>query len=75
MKDDTYWHISAQAYLARLGAAEYAAQRKAHKRAASKFRFTPSEYMRELIGYLGTNAEESFKTRKMLEGYSSAIGV
>lgn len=75
MKDDTEWMIAAQAYLQRLGRQEYLTQRKAHKGPASKFRFHPSQYMRDLITCMGRNDEEGFKARKMLEGYSSSIGV
>lgn len=72
------WHTSAKAYLDRLCSAEYAHQRAAHlKRGkrASTFRYAPSEYVRELIDCLDRNDEETFKARKMLEGYASAAGI
>lgn len=72
---DTNWHIAAKAYLTRLSAAEYAAQRKAYKGAAKKFRFVPSDYSRDLIAAMDRNDEEGFKSQKMLEGYASRIGV
>jgi hypothetical protein len=73
--DLTFWHVAAQVYLKRLGEAEYTAQRKSHKGAAKKFRFFPSDYMRDLIAAMGRNDEEGFKAQKMLEGYASRVGV
>jgi len=73
MTDDTEWHIAANAYLRRLGESEYAAQRSRDKRKA--FRYSPSAYMRDLIDCLNRNDENGFKSRKMLEGYSSSLGV
>lgn len=76
--DDMEWHIHAKKYLARLGDAEYAQQKKAHLkkgRKESTFRYSPSEYHRELISYLNENDEEAFKVRKMLSGYASAVKV
>lgn len=72
--DNTSWHVAAKTYLSRLGAVEYQAQRKAHKGAAKKFRFSPSDYMRDLIVAMGRNDEEGFKAQKMLEGYASTLG-
>lgn len=67
------WHTAAKQYLERLGLAEYRAflARKRRKRD----RFSPSDYHRELIGYLNRNDENGFKTLKMLEGYASVLGV
>jgi len=72
------WQVAAQAYLQRLGAAEYgsaiAAHRKA-RRSVRTYRHNPSEYMRDLVAALGRNDEEQFKAIKMLQGYASEIGV
>jgi hypothetical protein len=73
--NDLDWHTSANAYLARLGAAEYAAQRSRHKGSPKKFRFSPSQYMTDLIECLNVNDEERFKAIKMLEGYSTPLKV
>ena len=75
---NTAWQVHAQAYLQRLGAAEYATAIHAHKKARKStkpYRHTPSEYMRALCMLLGQNDEHGFKALKMLEGYASAIGV
>jgi hypothetical protein len=68
------WQTAAQAYLERLGAAEWKAQGCPipSKRSRSK-RFRPSQYMEELTRLLGENNEEGFKALKMLEGYASAL--
>ena len=73
---DTLWHTAAQAYLARLGYAEWLTQgspvptkRKPHNR------FVPSEYMRDLIDCLNRNDENGFKARKMLNGRDTALKV
>ena len=74
MPDDTEWMVAAQAYLQRVGRAEYEAQRRVwtHK---TGFRFKPSQYMLDLIECMNRNDEEAFKARKMWEGYPGAIGV
>ena len=72
------WQTGAQEYLARLGAAEYAAQREAHakkRRSPKTLRFSPSQYMCDLVELLGNNDEEGFKALKMLQGYASSVGV
>ncbi len=74
MSDSTEWHTAAKTYLARLCAAEHAAQRAAHKKAAKSYRYHPSAYVSELIECLNHNDEEGFKARKMLEGYASKLG-
>jgi hypothetical protein len=77
-QDSTEWQTDAIAYIGRLGTAEYMAQRAAHeqRRASPKrFRFSPSQYMLDLIEFTKRNDEEGFKTRKMLEGYLSELGV
>jgi hypothetical protein len=81
MKTDyrsTEWQTAAQAYLQRLGAAEYKQQiaywKKSHK-STCNFRFSPSAYLCEMCDLLGQNDEEAFKARKMLEGYASALKV
>ena len=64
------WQAAAQAYLARLGAAEYSAAIAAHRKAGRKpstYRHNPSDYQRELCQLLGRNDENAFKARKMLE--------
>jgi hypothetical protein len=77
-QDGTEWQTGAMAYLDRLGATEYMAQRAAHeKRRASpkRFCFAPSQYMLDLIEFTKRNDEEGFKARKILEGYASDLGV
>ena len=73
------WQTSAQKYLARLCAAEYEQQRaaecKGRKCPRKAWRYSPSEYARELVALLGQNDERGFKARKGLEGYNSALGV
>jgi hypothetical protein len=63
-----------QTYLERLGAAEYAVFRN-RRNPRKRDRFSPSEYMRALVADLGRGDFESFKARKMAEGYASAVGV
>jgi hypothetical protein len=78
MNANTDWQTAAQAYLARLGLAEYRAGIAAHTRAgrrATTYRHNPSEYHRHLVTLLGRNAEEGFKALKLEQGYASAIGV
>ena len=79
MRDrSTEWQITAQAYLARLGAAEYSAAIAAHVKAGRvprTYRHNPSEYQCQLCALLGRNDEEGFKALKMLQGYASEIGV
>ncbi len=67
------WHSSVKRYLERLGLAEYQAQKLAAK--GKKFRYSPSEYHRELIDLLNKNDEQGFKGLKMLSGFASALGV
>lgn len=72
------WHRAAQSYLERLATAEYMAARAVHVRAgraASTYRYSPSEYHRELVGLLGKDDEHGFKALKMEQGYACAIGV
>ena len=75
MIDDMSWHTPAKEYIARVCAAEYTQQRAAWKKSARTFRFSPSQYAREMIVCLNTNDEHRFKAMKMLEGYASSIGV
>lgn len=65
------WQSLVQPYMVRLGAAEYAAQKRAAK--GKKFRFSPSEYMRSLILCMDRDDEEGFKSLKLEQGYSSAV--
>jgi hypothetical protein len=72
------WWSAGQAYLARLGAAEYTAAMRAHKkrgRSVKTYRHTPSQYHMDLARLLGEDDEHGFKARKMLEGYASILGV
>jgi hypothetical protein len=72
----TEWQTAAQAYLQRVGAAEYAAQSAAATKARRKMkRFVPSSYLTDMCGIVGRNDEESFKARKMRDGRRSFIGV
>lgn len=76
--DDTSWHTAAKAYLARLGQAEYQNAMAAHlkaRRKPSTYRHTPSDYQTSLIDCLNRDDEEGFKALKMLQGYSSKVGV
>jgi hypothetical protein len=75
MYDDTEWHTSAKAYLDRLCAAEYETQRKKHKGSLKNFRFTPTDYVNNLIQCLNVNDEEAFKAIKMLQGYATVLKV
>jgi hypothetical protein len=75
---DNDWGGAAQAYLARLGRAEWEAFRKGRiVRTHSRWpqQFHPSPYHVQLMELLGKNDEEGFKALKMLQGYASAIGV
>lgn len=66
-----------QAYLMRLGLAEYAAGMRAHVKAGRKaktYRHNPSEYHRQLVELLGRGDEIGFKQLKMAVGYVSAAG-
>lgn len=58
MTEPRYWDISARAYLARLGDAEYAEflQRRQPRK---RDRYSPSEYHRELIEHLNAGDEET----------------
>lgn len=67
------WNVAARRYLERLGQAEYQVQRKATR--AKTFRYSPSDYHRDLIDLLNRNDEHGFKALKMLQGYASALGV
>lgn len=72
------WWTAAQAYLIRLGAAEYEQGIRAHKktgRSGRTYRHNPSQYQRDMCAILGTGDEHAFKARKMLEGYTSVIRV
>lgn len=72
------WWSGAQAYLARLGLAEYRAGIAEHGRRGRKpatYRHSPSAYHRALVELLGKNNEEGFKALKALQGYASAVGV
>jgi hypothetical protein len=74
----TSWQPAAQAYLARLGFAEYKQNLQAHiktGRRVSTYRHNPSEYHRELVRLLGANDEPSFKAMKLEQGYASAVRV
>lgn len=71
MPNSSNWQSLVQPYMTRLGAAEYAAQKRAAK--GKKFRFSPSEYMRSLISCMDRDDEEGFKSLKLREGYSSAV--
>lgn len=74
--DETHWHTAAQAYLARLGRAEWIAQGKpVPTRRSPHRRFCPSDYMRALISCLDRNDEEAFKAIKIEQGYASALRV
>lgn len=72
-REDT-WRGIAQEYCARVGRVEHEAWLKRRKPRKSD-RFQPSEYLREMCRIVGYGTEEEFKARKMLEGYSSSIGV
>jgi hypothetical protein len=74
MNDESDHWSACQAYLERLGAAEYAAF-CARRNPRKRDRFSPSEYMRALVADLGCGDFESFKARKLAEGYASAVGV
>jgi len=67
-------YVACQSYLKHLCAAEYNKQRTMYKGRANKFRYTPSDYVRELITCLDKDDEAAFKALKMLQGYSSALG-
>jgi len=68
------WQPAAQRYLERLASAEYSEQKKRSKGKKS-FRYSPSEYQRDLVEKLGKNDEEGFKVQKMLQGYASVLKV
>ena len=81
-KANKNWQKHAQAYLVRLAKSEWESQgrpvpnpRTSGVRGASKGRFAPSQYMRDLIELLGQNDEEGFKALKGLQGYASKVGV
>lgn len=63
-----------QAYLNRLGQAEYSKGTAAHK-GKRPYRHAISEYHATLVRLLGDNNEEEFKALKMLQGPHSALGV
>lgn len=67
------WTVAAREYLARLGAAEYAAF-KATK-PGKRSRYSPSDYHRDLIDLLNANDENGFKHLQMLRGCDSPLGV
>jgi hypothetical protein len=70
------WQDGAQAYLARLGLAEYRAGVAAwvkNGRKASTYRHNPSQYHRDLVELLGQNDEHEFKGLKGLQGYASVM--
>lgn len=69
------WMAAAQSYLARVGAAEYAAFRASKAGKRKRARFTPSAYLVDMCKELGRGNEEAFKANKMIEGYASAAGV
>ena len=72
------WHSSAKRYLERLGKAEWEAQGRPQPKGRGKHRvqrYVPSEYHRSLIDALNRNDEHEFKRLKMLEGYSSELGL
>lgn len=69
------WMAAAQSYLARVGAAEYAAFRASKAGKRKRARFTPSQYLTDMCAALGRGNEEAFKADKMLQGYASAIRV
>jgi len=69
-----------QAYLEKLGAAEYREQCASNKRSAKQkaenpTQYFPSEYHRQLIEFLKKNDEEGFKALKLSQGYASKLGV
>lgn len=70
----TAWDVSAREYLARLGAAEYAAFRQTKAGKKANARYSPSDYHRDLIELLNRNDESGFKALKMLQGHASALG-
>jgi hypothetical protein len=72
------WWGPAQSYLNRLAMAEYKVALAAHlKRGRKKhtYQHNPSDYHRQLVELLGKDDEEGFKALKMLQGYSSVLGV
>ena len=71
MTSETYQAL--QAYLARLGAAEYRSGLAAHK-GKRKYRHCPSDYHRRLVELLGQDDETRFKELKALQGYACALG-
>lgn len=66
------WDITARAYLARLGDAEYA-EWLMRRSSRKSDRYSPSDYHRELIELLNRGDEEGFKYRKMLSHEDSAL--
>jgi hypothetical protein len=68
------WTTHCRPYVDRVCAAEYEQQKRASKGRKS-FRYSPSDYARQLIEYMDQDDEEGFKSLKMLQGYSSAVGV
>lgn len=71
------WWCAGQDYLRRLCQVEYASQMREHvrrKRSKNTFRYNPSEYVRELVEFLGKNDEEGFKALKLEQGYTSHLG-
>lgn len=71
------WFKHAQAYLQRLGQAEYQSGLRAHVkqgRSPKTYRHNPSEYHRELVDLLGKDDEHGFKSLKGMSGYSSSVG-
>jgi hypothetical protein len=76
MTSETYTAI--QAYLTRLGLAEYQAGMAQHikrGRKAKTYRHNPSQYHRDLVEALGRDDEEAFKALKLEQGYASDLGV
>jgi len=71
---DKNWMAAAQAYTRRLGAAEYEAFCRRRKPKKSD-KFIASEYLIDLCRLIGEGDEEAFKTRKMLNGRDSVLGV
>lgn len=77
------WQESAAEYLERLRDSEGSAQVKAYRKTRKgkkdwhliRFRYQPSEYHLDLLEALKADDETRFKSKKMLEGYASELGV